>query len=647
MKRGVLLFGCFYFFSATVCDAAPLPAEQAYSRAVRAAVSQDYQTALKTAETTADPTLLKLVEWFRLTDSKQIPDFDDAQNFIKKNPDWPRIYLIRRNAELALLKTGKKSELEKWFKLHPPVLPQAVLTYADILMEKKEWETAVPMLHALWGKGDLNEEETQLVKEKLFFLLDERDFSNRAEKLLDERKASQAKRLIPFTGAYTRRLAQIRANLIANDKNARKNIKNLPQSQRTDEGLSFDLLRWLRVNKKYDAAAKLLEKIPPEKQKTARWWTEKSTLIRQFLSDKEYQTAYNIAKNHHLTKGADFADAEWTAGWIALRNLKKRKQAAQHFKNMLQAVTSPLSVSRGEYWLGRTYEEMGEPENARAHYEKAAEKITTIYGQLAAGKLKNRPTPPLPAEEQLDKALIEKLRKSELTAVMKILENAEQHDLVGLFATRLFLDASSPRSVTALAYVLSQDLKREDLAVSVARKARQNGIDLVSLGYPVHDLKHDERAETAAVLSIIRQESSFSSHAVSPAGARGLMQIMPATAKQLARKKRKVFSVQKLNSNPDFNVELGSTYFADLVKRFDGSYILAIAAYNAGPTNVNRWLRSIGRPQEEIDPIDWIERIPFSETRNYVQRVLENLHIYRRHLNYPETDLGVWSKKED
>ena len=142
MKRCVLLVGCFYFFSATVCSATPLPTAQAYSRSIKAAVSQDYQTALKTAKTTADPKLIKLIEWFRLTDSQQIPDFNDAQNFIRKNPGWPRIYLIRRNAELALLETGKKSDLEKWFEQHPPVSTQAVLTYADILMEKKEWENA-------------------------------------------------------------------------------------------------------------------------------------------------------------------------------------------------------------------------------------------------------------------------------------------------------------------------------------------------------------------------------------------------------------------------------------------------------------------------------------------------------------------------
>ncbi len=645
MKRCVLLIGCFCFFSPAKSLAAPPSTLQAYNRSIKYAVSQDYSAALKAAKTTADPKLLKLIEWFRLTDAKQIPDFGDAQNFIKKNPDWPRIYLIRRNAEQALLNTGKKSDLEEWFKQYPPVSPQAVLTYANILMEKKEWEKAVPMFHSLWAKGDLNEEETQTLREKLFFLLDERDFTNRTKKLLDERKASQARRLIPFMGTYVQSLAQVRANLIANDKNARKNIKSLPDNQQKNEGLSFDLLRWFRTNKKYGAAAKLLEKLPPEKQKTARWWTEKATLIRQFLADKEYQTAYNIAKNHYLTEGADFADAEWTAGWIALRNLKKQSKAVQHFQNMLKSVSSPLSVSRGEYWLGRAYEEMNEQKKARKHYEKAAENITTIYGQLAAEKLKRPVT--LPAAEQLDKELAEKIKKSELFAVMKMLENAAQQDLVGLFATRLFLNASTPQAVTALAHVLSHELKREDLAVSIARKARQNGMDLISLGYPVRDLKHDERTETAIVLSIIRQESSFASHAVSSAGARGLMQIMPATAREMARKKRKAFSVQKLNSNPDFNVELGSSYFAELLKRFNGSYILAIAAYNAGPTNVNRWLRSIGRPQEDIDQIDWIERIPFSETRNYVQRVLENLHVYRRHLKYPETELNLWKQKDN
>ena len=651
MKRRVLLLGCLSagFFLAPVLFAQAGKPEPSYIKAIKSSASQDYATAMATAKGTDDPLLLRLIEWFRLTDTKQNIDFHRAENFMKKNPDWPRVYLIRRNAERSLLANGSKKEIENWFKQHPPVSPQAVLAHADLLLAQKEWEKAIPMLHALWDQSDLTAEETEMVREKLSFLLDERDFQNRIRKLLNDKKPQQARKLFPLVDEEARLLAQARVNLITNSDNAKKSLKELSDTQQKDTDLLFDQVRWLRQNKKYSAAAKLLEKIPPEKQNASRWWAEKSALIRQFMSHSDFQAAYTIARNHHLTSGSDFADAEWTAGWIALRNLKKRKNAAEHFERMLQSVTSPLSVARGEYWLGRTYEEMNDPAQAELHYKRAAEKQTTIYGQLAAEKMarRNEAFLPLPDRKDPDPEQIARLKKSDLFNAMKMLEEAGQHETAELFATRLFLDAASPEDVKALAYVAATDLKREDLAVTIARRARQNGIDIAALGYPVWDLKHDERTETALILSIIRQESSFSPHAVSSAGARGLMQIMPATAKQIARKKRKPFSVQELNTNPDFNVELGSTYFAELLNRFNGSYVLAIAAYNAGPKNVNKWLKSIGNPQEDIDPIDWIERIPFNETRNYVQRVLENLHIYRRYLNYPETELSGWVQKQN
>lgn len=642
MKRRVLLF-CLCFFAAPACFAAT---SQSRIDAVKSAAARDYPAAFAKARETKDPTLIKLIDWFSLTDANQTIDFNAAQRFMKKNPNWPRVYMIRRNAEQALLEKGDEAALEKWFCRHPPVSARAVLAYADILMRRKEWEKAVPMLHSLWNKSDLSDEEADLVRERLFFLLDERDFDLRARKLLNERKHAKARALFPKMNSRDRALAQVRADFVANRKNAQREFKNLPESQQLDADASFDLLRWLRVNKKYSAAAKLLHDIDPDKQNRSVWWTERTNLIRQFLSEKDYKTAYQIAKNHNLTKGADFADAEWTAGWIALRRLKKNDDALRHFKTMLAAVSSPMSVARAGYWLGRTYEAIGKKSKADENYQKAARHITTIYGQLAAIKL-GTTVAALPAEHPVDAALSKKIRQSELYAVMKILQDAQMHDLVGVFATRLFLDATTPAAVSALAHLLNEDLKREDLAVAVARRARQNGIDIVSLGYPVKDLRHDERTETALVLSIIRQESSFASHAVSPAGARGLMQIMPATAKQMAKKKRKGFSVQKLNADPDFNVELGSAYIGDLLKRYGGSYILAIAAYNAGPTNVNRWLKAFGRPHEDVDPVDWIESIPFAETRNYVQRVLENLHIYRRHLNAPESELTVWRRGKD
>ena len=274
----------------------------------------------------------------------------------------------------------------------------------------------------------------------------------------------------------------------------------------------------------------------------------------------------------------------------------------------------------------------------------AARRSTTIYGQLAAQRLKKEALPELPLENVPTLKDMDDVRKNELFQIAKLLQQAGQNELTDVFAARLTADAKTSEQTTALAYALAEDLQRPDLAVNIARRARANGTYIVSLGYPVWDLKHDERAEQALVLSIIRQESNFSTDAVSPAGARGLMQILPSTAKQIARKKKKKFSAQMLNSNPDFNVEMGSTYFADMLKRFDGSYVLAVAAYNAGPTNVSKWMKIMGKPDERLDAIDWIERIPFGETRNYVQRVLENLHIYRRNLNYPETALDSWQQ---
>ena len=651
MKRRVLAFFCFLgcLFFAPFCFSAPSTQIPEEAAAIKAAAAKNYLSAFSLAEKVSNPVLDKLIEWLWLTDPHQDIDFRQAERFMEKNPDWPRIYMIRRNAETVLLDNGTKKEMEEWFRRHPPVSPQAVLTYADLLMAQKEWEKAVPMLHNLWRHGNLSEEDAETVKEKLSLFLDERDYGIRTQKLMDERKVSQARKLFPFLSGEMLRMMQIRDNLISNSEDGPKGIKELSKIQQKNEGLLLDELRWMRLNKKYSAAAKFLEKTPPEKQKSPRWWAEKSALIRQFMTDSDYQTAYTIAKNHHLTSGAEFADAEWTAGWIALRNLKKKKTALEHFERMLQNVSSPLSLARGEYWLGRTYEEMSEPAKAAVFYKRAAEKQTSVYGQLAAGKIKEKHAFFLPLIQESAPTFeqLAAIENSELFKVALLLENAGAHELAELFATRLFLNLSSPEEMKTLAYAFAYDLKRADLTVTVARRARQNGTEIIFPAYPVQNLKHDERTETALILAIIRQESSFSPYAVSSAGARGLMQIMPATAKQIAQKKRKPFSVQQLNTDPDFNVELGSAYFADLLKRFNGSYVLAIAAYNAGPTNVNKWLKSIGNPLEDIDQIDWMERIPFGETRNYVQRVLENLHIYRRYLNYPETKLFGWMQEKN
>ncbi len=643
----VFLSVCLLSVNAAAYTPVKLTRSNDVKAAVDAALRDDWQKAGELAQKTADKKVVKLVEWLRLTRAADGgAAFEDMERFMKKNAHFPRIYVIRRNAEKALMEQGDDAALAKWFKKHPPVAPAAVIKQAELLMAKKEWERAVPMLYQLWAKGELSDDETQAVKEKLSLLLDEHDYANRVETLLDERKPKQAQKLLPELGDESRRLAVVRIGLINNDAHAMRKIKSLPEKMQKNTGLLFDELRWLRNKSKYDDAVNLLKSVPMAVQRGDKWWNERVTVARQLLNDGQVRAAYDLVKTHSLPKGGSYADAEWMAGWIALRDLKRSALARKHFSNMLSAVKSPVSLARGEYWMGRAFEASKNKTESRRWYRMAARRITTIYGQLAAGRLKKDALPALPLENAPTLNEMDGIRKNELFQMAKLLQQAGQNELTDVFAARLVADAKTPEQTTALAYALAEDLQRPDLAVNIARRARANGTYIVSLGYPVWDLKHDERAEQALVLSIIRQESNFSTDAVSPAGARGLMQILPSTAKQIARRKKKKFSAQMLNSNPDFNVEMGSAYFADMLKRFDGSYILAVAAYNAGPTNVRKWMKTMGKPDERLDAIDWIERIPFGETRNYVQRVLENLHIYRRNLNYPETELDSWRQAQ-
>lgn len=617
-----------------------------YKQAVQTALNEDYAKAHSLAVQTKDPRLIKIIEWIRLTDVKNLASYEDLTAFMKKNKDWPRVYVIRRNAEKAAVNSNDKKLLAKWFKKYPPVSPAAVIAYADMMLDKKEWEVALPMLYRLWLSGGAEEDEdVKKIEERLTPLLDEDDYAEKTKHLLDDKNVNDAKKLLPELSEEARKIAEARIALIRNDRSAKSKLKKAPDAVHEDPGFIFDQIRWYRRNKQYDKAVKLFKHQSAGIGNASKWWAERSVIIRQFLHDGRISDAYKLAEDHRLSSGEQYADAEWLAGWIALRFKKELDGAVFHFSKMLAAVKSPVSVARGEYWLGRTHEELGNPEDAEKWYDSAANKITTIYGQLAAEKAKKDKLPALPDDIRPSEKNLTKIRNNELFLIMQTLQKAEAYELAEVFALRLYALYQKPEEIIALAHLLTAEAERPDMAVTIARRARQNGVYLGALGYPVMHIPEDSPTERAVLLSIIRQESSFSSHVVSPAGARGLMQIMPATAKQVARKKKKKFAPEMLTADPEFNIEVGSAYFSEMVKRFDGSYILAIAAYNAGPTNVRRWIKAIGSPEDEdIDPIDWIEMIPFNETRNYVQRVLENLHIYRRHLNYPDTKLSSWKK---
>ena len=605
--------------------------------AVRLAMREKYALAAKKAEQSGLPLASDIVQWIRLTNAKTIFGESEAKEFIKTHEDWPRLYLIRRNTEKVLLKTASKEELRDWFEKYPPVCSAAVLAYAEILFREQNWEKAVPMIHNLWVKGDLTDEERTEIQEKYGALLDERDYASRLHRLLWARQTKEAEELINHVDGEMKKIFQARLALIKN-KDASEDMERI--KNQNDTGVVFDTIRRLRRNNRYDEAAALLGHKNAGKVEPSLWWAERATIARTYLTRKKFKQAYRLVQDHRLEKGEDYADAEWLAGWISLRFLKNKKKAVAHFSNMLEVVSSPVSVARGEYWLGRTHEELGRQSEAAVWYKKAAQQLTTLYGQLASAKLRRQHIPDLPVQADFSAETAQKIRTNELFKAVLLLQKAKEVELAEPFAFRLYGLTVSAEEVTALAYLLANEANRPDLAVSIARRARQNGVYFIGLSYPMREIANKE-VERALALAIIRQESSFATHVVSSAGARGLMQIMPATAKDVMRLKK--LKPQKLNNAPDWNIEVGTKYVQSLLNRFNGSYVMAIAAYNAGPGNVSRWIKTFGKPEEGfLDTIDWIEMIPFSETRNYVLRVLENLYVYRRLSGYPSEMLTEW-----
>ena len=608
--------------------------------AVKEGARGQYAKARSSARESSDKTAVKLTEWLYLTDTKASPPFEEAAAFIKKNPEWPRLNIIRRQAEKALLKQDDDGVAEKWFAVHPPVTTAGALRYADILFKRKEWEKAVPMLHALWIKGDMTPEERRTMTDKYGVLLDEHDYVSLIRRLLRDKKNAEARAFLPFADERNKKIIGLRLALSDNVPDV-KGLSDI-EKYKSDTELMFDIIRWTRLNKNKKKAAKLLDEHETEKTEPSLWWEERAALIRDFIAEKKYKDAYLLAKNSRLTEGADYADAQWTAGWLALRFLNDPRGAAAHFLNMGNAVASAVSVARAAYWAGRAFEVSKDDDNARAHYEKAAAHITTLYGQLAGEKIKKYGgAPAVPADPVPPETRLTALRGNELFRAALLVQLAGEITLAETFTLRLYARLNTAEDIAALGFLLTRDLKRRDLAVDITRRARLKSIHIGSVGYPLINVPADG-IEPAAVLAVIRQESNFAPHAVSGAGARGLMQLMPATAKQVSGKK--TLKAQKLNEDPEWNVTIGSRYLKQLIKKYDGSYVLTFAAYNAGPGNVNRWLKTMGQPGENIeDVLDWMEQIPFAETRNYVMRVLENLYVYRLLLNYPSNTAVQWS----
>lgn len=389
---------------------------------------------------------------------------------------------------------------------------------------------------------------------------------------------------------------------------------------------------------RFDDAEKLLAAITGDIHKLgvpSVWADRRQSLARRAAREGRGQVAYLLASQNHLspTDGYDYSEVEWLAGWIALRRLNDPKRAAEHFHRFQGSVGTPISLGRGGYWLGRAYEAMGDSAKAQEWYRAAAVHQTSFYGQLAAEKVGVAGDQGLTSSDLPDWTKSPALRSDDVLAAVILHYAAEDELAFAMFSTvgQRLQGAAAKGALARLAL----DLGRPHYAVRIAKNAARDGILLYPAYYPVTDLAgYASRVEPALAMAVARQETELNPRAISRAGARGLMQLMPGTAKKVASWIGEPYSADRLLDDWQYNARLGQTYLAQRITDFSGSYVLAAAAYNAGASRVDQWIREFGDPRlHGTDMIDWMESIPFNETRNYVQRVMEALYVYRTRLN--------------
>ena len=395
-------------------------------------------------------------------------------------------------------------------------------------------------------------------------------------------------------------------------------------------------MKWRRKRGRVDSSAEILLKVKNTKDYLVRpekWWREREIISRALIYKKKYELAYKISSNHALTEGPEYAAAEWMSGWIALSFLDDPLLSKDHFQNFYNNVSYPISTSRGAYWLARSYKALGDKENSNKWFNEASKYLTTYYGQLAFMELNPNKTFELPKDMEVDNKYREKFYSKELVKVVYLLDELNE-DKYTKFILRHLANENIENGSEVLASELSTNIGRFDFAIQIAKIASYERRFHNKYNYPIIStpkfINGRKIPESAFILSIIRQESEFDLSANSHAGAKGLMQLMPYTAKLVAKQAKLPYVKSRLTTDPEYNINLGSHYIAGLILNYDGAYPFAVAAYNAGPNRVKYWKKINKDPQKkQIDYVDWIELIKFRETRNYVQRVLENYNVYR------------------
>jgi soluble lytic murein transglycosylase len=587
------------------------------------------------AKTIGDPAAQKLVEWFMLRHPDGEAGFARYAAFIADNPGWPSMGKLRRRAEARLWQDKADAATVHRFTGDQPLSAKGRFALARALLAEGDRDGAERQVRTAWRSEELSERAEAEALDAFRELLTREDHRARMDKRIGAKDLSGAMRVAHRLGSDDVAIVKACAAVMSGATKAPGMLDDVSTESRQDLGYTLCRIRWMMRHDRYVDATRVMLAAPPATmafQDTDEWWRERRVLARKLLDLREFQNAYDVVSKAAPPATENYrAEFHFMSGWITLRYLNDPAKAREHFANIDDGSANPIVLARANYWRGRAAEAAGEIDRMRADYEAAANHGTAYYGQLARAKLGRARVelrPPPQPDPGNDSPLAD-----ELVRAADMLYAVGERDLVVSFVADLAEQSIDVATLAALGEVTA---RRNDARamLQIGKTALARGLALDHYAFPAIGVPQPNpvgpEIERSVVYSVVRTESAFDQRDQSPAKAVGLMQVTPEAGRETAKKFGASYDGKRLLSDPVYNVQMGAAELGDLIEGYRGCHIMTFAGYNAGRGRVQQWVKQYGDPRDpSVDAVDWVERIPFAETRNYVQRVMENLQVYR------------------
>lgn len=607
-----------------------------------AAQAGDWLGLAQLRDSATDPLIRKMLQWRYATAANAPLSFSDQRRALEDLPGWPGRNTMRNRAEQAIfdspLSAGERINFLR--QDSGPLTGDGRIALAVALRDSGQRSEAIEIARASWREDSLSDTAESQARLAFGDNFTSDDYAARVDALLWREQRTAATRLFSHLSSADRLLAQARIALqIRQRRGLQAAVDAVPSSRVDNPGLLFDRTQYIRQSGRPEDALPVAARIDARQAPLfARddIYRERRLYVPRALRGGNSRQAYQLVSNSGLTSGEEFADGEWMSGWLQLRYLRDPNAAAAHFEHLDANVSSPVSSSRALYWRGEAARALGRTAEAQDFLQRAARFNFTYYGQLAATRADPNATLALPPTSQVGPEARSRFENRELVRALRLMAEVGARSDFESIAYYLDDTLEDPQEIELLSQ-MAREQAYPRTALRSAKAGLFRNVVAVDAAYPLLELpaavQARSRPEPALVLAIIRQESEFEPSAVSSANAHGLMQLLPTTASLTARREGMTYDRSALTTNPSYNMTLGSAYLGEMIDEFGGSYVLAIASYNAGSNRAREWIGDWGDPRSpSTDVVDWVELIPFNETRNYVQRVMENLQVYRYRL---------------